>query len=71
MTKLTRTTWTNRMQERLAGMKRAGMTNKAIAHALNVTENAVKHKAKQLKAKQVVKHKPGIIMQPLGVMFSC
>jgi DNA-binding CsgD family transcriptional regulator len=67
---MTRTTWTNRMQERLAGMKRAGMTNKAIAIKLNVTENAVKHKAKHLKANQVVKHKPGIINQPIGVMFS-
>lgn len=68
-----RKTWTNRMVEKLAAMKRAGMASAAIAERLGVSVDAVHAKAKRLGARSALRNKRGarpkrgLLCAPLGV----
>jgi hypothetical protein len=54
----TGTIWTEEMKATAAGMKRAGLTTKAIAARLGITEKAVSHKLHQMRARKRLDGKP-------------
>ena len=61
------TIWTDEMKATAAGMKRAGLTTKAIAARLGITEKAVSHKMHQMRARRTSPKgpkavKPGRVM---------
>lgn len=63
---MTKKVWTDEMTAIAAGMKRAGMTHKAIAARLGVSENAVKGRMGRLGARRRLDGHSGGCWAPPG-----
>ena len=66
MTKRTAIQWTNEMLATLAGMKRAGITTKAIATRLGISTASVQKKACELHAHRRLDGHSGGFSPPAG-----